>query len=137
MSLDLYLESEEEMRNVEKCSECGHEREVSARAEFFSWNITHNLGEMAEHVKVDGVHGTLMLYTFLWHPEELPFKPSAENLIKNGLFEMLKDLEARPGFFTKFDAPNGWGTYKEFVSFVRYFYEACLKYPNAIARASR
>ena len=120
MSLDLYLESEEETSDLVKCAHCGHEREVSTRDEFYCENITHNLGEMARHVKVDGVHGTL----------------SAENLIKNGLLEMLKDLEARPGYFTKFDSPNGWGMYKDFVPFVRRFYEACLKYPNAIVRAS-
>jgi len=136
VSLDLYLESEEETSDLVKCAHCGHEREVSTRDEFYCENITHNLGEMARHVKVDGVHGTLSLYTFLWRPEELPFKPSAENLIKNGLLEMLKDLEARPGYFTKFDSPNGWGMYKDFVPFVRRFYEACLKYPNAIVRAS-
>jgi hypothetical protein len=109
-------------------------------------NITHNLGGMAYKAGI---------YEALWRPHRLrdgydiseddhkaewEFEDSCEikttditDIIERGL----ADLKARPEYFKKFDSPNGWGLYKNFVPFVEKYLEALKMYPDAIVKVDR
>ena len=109
MSLDFYLQYKED----------GQEIEV------FDRNITHNLGEMASKAGI---------YYALWRPNEKGWK-RAKDIIPI-LEKGLKKLKAKPKYFEKFNAPNGWGMYEHFVPFVEAVLEACKKYPNSVIYCS-
>lgn len=110
MSLDFYLEYEEDGQKIE----------------VFSNNITHNLGKMADKAGI---------YEALWCPEEIKAKKAKDiiEILEKGLGK----LKAKPRYFRKFDAFNGWGLYEHFVPFVEECLEACKKYPNARIYVSR
>lgn len=103
-------------------------------------NITHNLGDMAKKAGI---------YEALWRPymlkegyvptedysKEMEFEESVEirayeiiPILEKGL----DDLKARPEYFKKYNSPNGWGTYDNFVPFVEKYLNACKEYPEAI-----
>ena len=88
--------------------------------EVFSANITHNLGEMAS---VAGI------YKHLWRPEEINITHANQLIapLQNGLSIMKKD----PDKYRKFDAPNGWGKYDDFVPWIERYIEACKQDPDA------
>ena len=92
----------------------------------FSANITHNLGSMAEKAGI---------YKHLWRPEELGITCAKDLIepIKKGL----ADMKARPDYYKQFDAPNGWGTYEDFVPWIEKYLNACIEYPEAEIRVSR
>jgi hypothetical protein len=94
--------------------------------QFFNGNITHNLGEMAHQAG---------LYDVLWRPDEI-YHFHAYQLIPS-LEKGLALLKSDPERFKKFDSPNGWGLYDNFVPFVENYLEACKKNPNAEVRVSR
>ena len=89
-------------------------------------NITHNLGKMAEAAGI---------YQHLWRPEELGISRASE--LVEPLAAGLAMLKADPDRFHAFDAPNGWGTYKDFVPFVEKYLDACRADPDAEVRVSR
>lgn len=89
-------------------------------------NITHNLGKMAEAAGI---------YKHLWYPEELGIK-HAKELIEP-LREGLEKLKNNPDYYKKFNSPNGWGKYENFVRFVEKYLIACEEYPEAIVEADR
>ena len=94
--------------------------------EVFSANITHNLTEMAVQAGI---------YYPLWRPEEIGITVAKDLIpfLEAGLI-LLKDS---PEYFSKFNAPNGWGMYEQFVPWVERYLEACREYPNAKVRVSR
>lgn len=92
----------------------------------FSHNITHNLGNMAFEAGI---------YKTLWRPEELGYK-FARDLIPS-LEEGLKLLKSEPEGFEKYNSPNGWGKYENFVLFVEAVLESCKEYPNVRIKISR
>jgi hypothetical protein len=113
MSLDFYLEMDldtgaSELYNVE----------------LYSANITHNLNKMAMEAGI---------YKCLWRPNELWENPTADKLIPI-LEEGLENLKSNPKHFKKFDASNGWGTYKDFVPFVEEVLNACKEHPKSKVR---
>jgi hypothetical protein len=89
-------------------------------------NITHNLGDMAAAAGI---------YLCLWRPDEIDITTAGQ--LVEPLTEGLALLEADPARFEAFNAPNGWGTYKHFVPFVRQYLEACKQHPKALVRVSR
>lgn len=92
-----------------------------------SLNITHNLRAMAEAAGI---------YEVVWRPEEVFVTPKAHNIdpiLREGIVRLL----AYPDHFKQFDAPNGWGVYEHFMSFLKDLYWTCLKHPNAYVVASR
>lgn len=114
MSLDLYLTDP-------PCPTCGH------ADTYWSWNITHNLNQMA---KAAGV------YEVLWRPEEVWEDPRAREAI--GILDAgLKQLREDPDAFRKFNPENGWGKYEDLVEFVEETLEACKRWPHAVLQASR
>lgn len=59
MSLDVYLQGEP--KKVKCYCDCGHEHEREESERFYSANITHNLGNMAQAAGI---------YHPVWRPEE-------------------------------------------------------------------
>ncbi len=92
----------------------------------FDANITHNLNKMADAAGI---------YEACWRPEEIG-ATKASNIIPI-LEKGYKDMIARPEYFKKFDSENGWGTYKDFLPWVKSYLKACRKYPDAIIEVSR
>jgi hypothetical protein len=113
MSLDVYLTSAE-------CPTCGH------GGEFFSANITHNLGKMADAAGI---------YKHLWRPEEIGIT-KAGDLVKP-LRKGLTHMVLHPKKYKKLDSLNGWGTYENFIPWITKYLDACEKYPDAIVSVSR
>jgi hypothetical protein len=92
----------------------------------FDYNITHNLGEMAD---------AACIYYHLWRPDEIGIT-KADQLIEP-LRAGLALLRSNPEIFKKYNPENGWGDYEGFVRFVEAYLEACKQYPEAEVRASR
>ena len=92
----------------------------------FEGNITHNLGEMADHAGI---------YQHLWRPEEVAVTKASELIepLRAGLVR----LENEPDRFKAYNPENGWGTYDRLVLFVREYLAACEEYPDAIIQVSR
>lgn len=89
-------------------------------------NITHNLGEMA---------GQAGIYDCLWHPDEHGITHASQ--IIEPLAAGLARLEAERTHFEQFNAPNGWGLWKNFVPFCRKYLQACRDNPDAAVSVSR
>lgn len=111
MSLDVYLTTKDVDGNS---------------VDAYDANITHNLGQMADKAGI---------YYALWRPEEKGWKTARD--ITPVLDKGLKKLKAKPEYFEKFNAPNGWGLYEHFVPFVERYLEACKKHPSAEIHVSR
>ena len=86
----------------------------------FSWNVTHNLGEMARACGV---------YNAMWRPEESGFK-NAEDVIEE-LEKGLQELKSKPTYYKKFNPSNGWGSYDGFCESICKIIEACKENPKA------
>lgn len=89
-------------------------------------NITHNLGTMADKAGI---------YYALWRPEEINaiYAKDIIKIVEKGL----KKLKAKPEYFEKFNASNGWGMYEHFVPFVEKYLKALKEYPDAKINISR
>lgn len=114
MSLDVYLDRQRYL-SYDKGQTYTEETE-----QVYWANITHNLIKMATQAGI---------FEVLWKPEEIG-KIKASEIIEV-LEKGLSDLKARPEYFEKFNASNGWGMYKHFVPFVEKYLEACKMYPDA------
>lgn len=119
-------------------------------------NVTHNLTNMAEAVS---------LYYPIWRPGEY-LAPDISKAMREELckpdrsWEIVKSLEeslptvyardlieplraglnlllSNPERCVKLEAPNGWGTYHQFVPWVEKYLQACQQYPDAEVRVSR
>ncbi|MHA1941932.1 MAG: hypothetical protein ACW97P_09415 [Candidatus Hodarchaeales archaeon] len=86
----------------------------------FDYNITHNLGEMADEAG---------LYKVLWRPEELHITTAGQaiSLLRDGLDLLLEE----PEHFKQFNPANGWGDYEGLVKFVTLYLKACKDNPDA------
>lgn len=88
-------------------------------------NITHNLGLMASKA---GIHD------IVWHPNSSGID-TAGQLIEP-LTRAIEDMKARPEYYRRFDSPNGWGTYDDFVPWLDELLENCKRYPQALLETS-
>ena len=107
--------------------------------ELFWANITHNLGKMAEAAGI---------YEALWRPyrlhkdykhfdiyeDEFAFEQSITiyasdivDIIEKGY----KKLKSKPEYYSKYNSPNGWGMYENFVPWVEKYLEALKLYPDS------
>jgi len=125
MSLDVYLRDKpKEVKCT--CPNCDNEHTTIVRESLYWANITHNLTKMAD--KAD-------IYKHLWRPEEIGITKASQ------LIEPLKEglgmLKAKPDYFKKFNASNGWGMYENLVEFTEEYLKACIEYPNANVEVSR
>lgn len=94
--------------------------------EVYSSNVTHNLIRMAEEAGI---------YNHLWCPDEIGITKAAQLIepLKAGLALM----ESEPDRFRPFSAGNGWGTYDQFLPWVRKYLDACIESPDAAVMVSR
>ena len=116
----------------------------------YSSNITHNLGTMAKEAG---------LYEALWRP----YRICIENIIQidydnityeeeNDIEDMwtvlasdiiyyieqgLYELKSYKKLYKRFDSPNGWGVYDDFVPFVEEYLEALKANPDGIINVDR
>lgn len=90
------------------------------RTMVFDTNITHNLNKMAEAVGI---------YKYLWHPEQVGVTHAQQMIAP--LRAGLAQLKADPARYETFSAPNGWGTYAQFVPWVEQVLAACEANPDA------
>lgn len=88
-----------------------HEEETN---EVFYANITHNLGTMAQH---------LGIYECLWRPDENGYKKAHEIIYP--LEQAIALMENSPDFYKQFDAKNSWGTYDQFLPWLKNLLKAC------------
>lgn len=88
--------------------------------ELFSANITHNLGKMADKAGI---------YYTCWRPEEIGATRARDilPLLEKGYADMI----AQPEYYKQFDSPNGWGTYLDFLPWVKEYMNACRAFPDA------
>jgi len=126
MSLDVYLESATSTSTACTCSKCGHEHETKTTEQFFSDNVTHNLGGMAAAAGI---------YKELWRPEEVGIKTAGQLIapLEAGLLRLRADSDR----FKKLNPDNGWGTYEGLVRFVSDYLDACRAHPDAVIRIWR
>lgn len=120
MSLDIYLN-----QKVYLSYDKGKTYEEQEENVFHA-NITHNLAEMAEKAGI---------YKTLWRPEEINAE-KAKDIIE-AVETGLKDLKERPEYFMRFDSPNGWGLYVDFVPFVEEYLKALKKNPESEIQVRR
>lgn len=113
MSLDIKLYESKKL----ECS-CGIVHNVPTGYTSYETNITHNLNNMAEAVGI---------YMYLWRPEEIEVKQASE-LIKP-LQDGIKELERYPEKYNAYSASNGWGTYEQFIPWLKQLLKACEENP--------
>lgn len=130
MSLDVMLKVPYIIKNhICTCMECGNKHvidEHESRYTVYEANITHNLNTMADAVGI---------YEALWRPDQYGFVTAGQLIpvLEAGL----KLLQSDPEKYSKFDSPNGWGTYKHFVPFVEKYLQACKENSEAQVHVSR
>ena len=109
-------------------------------------NITHNLGKMAEAAGI---------YEALWRPYQLKEEynipegdhdaeyafeeanPVRANEIIPIIEKGLKDMKKRPKHYEKFNSPNGWGMYHNFVPWIERYLEALKEHPESFVECDR
>ena len=127
MGLTVYLKGAKARDRVCVCPFCKdrHTHSVDETI-FYKASITHNLARMASEA---GIHD------IIWRPDENCID-TASQLINplRGAIEIMKE---NPERFKKFDASNGWGTYRIFVPWLEKYLQACKTYPHAKVEASR
>ena len=79
-----------------------------------NFNLTHNFIVMAEKAGV---------YKALWHPTTLGIKNAAELLPY--IEGALQNLYASPNYYEDFEAPNGHGTYWQFIDSLEALNKTC------------
>lgn len=92
----------------------------------FDANITHNLGTMAKEAGI---------YEALWRPGEIGATKAAD--IIDVVFVGYNDMRLNPDKYKVFDSPNGWGTYDDFLPWIKDYLDALKKYPDAKIEVSR
>jgi hypothetical protein len=125
MSLDVSLESPP-FKVDTTCPHCSQTWRKTEVEEYWSGNITHNLGLMAEEAGI---------YEVLWRPEEVGITTASQMI--EPLTEGLKLLSSDPDRFKVYDAPNGWGRYEHLWDFVEQYLRKCKEYPSALVRTWR
>ena len=109
MSLNFSIEKE--------CDCCGHVR-------YESFNITHNLANMASEAGV---------YRCLWRPKEDGYVTAAQiiPLLENAIVMMNEG----PTRFKVFNASNGWGDYEGLLNVIGKILAECKKNPTYLIKA--
>lgn len=97
--------------------------EVLEYEDQYAWcgNITHNMGEMAEHVVV----GHYTLYQLLWRPEETDLIP--EGCPTGKYIELLgmalEELKRNKEGLLQYNPSNGWGDYDLLLRFTSEYFD--------------
>lgn len=139
MSLDIYFfKNDVDFKKIRKDIDVLYEKRRSIQdeiallegnyeeAKLSSYNITHNLYEMAQEVG---------LYDVLWNPEKLGITIASQMLLP--LESGINELEKDPNKYKAFDAPNGWGRYEDFLEFCKSILQKCREYPDAVIEVNK
>jgi hypothetical protein len=141
MSLNVYIR-DKYLKTKDKVNFTEHYEDV------YDANITHNLNTMASAVDVK-------FYYALWRPYlivephhkifddsklEYEFEDSVDVYCKDIvdiLDKGLTKLKRNPTKYKKFDSPNGWGLYENFVPWVEEYLNKLKEYPDCLVIVSR
>lgn len=105
---------------------------VTQPVSVYTNNITHNLGKMAENVKLQN---GFTLYDVMWRPHEKGLYCASD--ISELLDQAFNILLSEPNFYKTFNPENGWGSYDGLVKFVYEYRNACWDNPFAELSVSR
>jgi hypothetical protein len=94
--------------------------------ELYKANITHNLNKMAEEAGI---------YQALWHPDEIGITRAKQLILP--LQQAIASMMMSADYYRKFDSPNGWGTYDNFLPWLEKLLKACEEYPEARVEVDR
>lgn len=83
-------------------------------------NITHNLGKMAAEAGI---------YKCLWRPGQVGVTRASQ--LSSYLEPGIGLLEQDPHRFKEWDDPDGWGTYEQFLPWLKNLLQACKDAPDA------
>jgi chromosome segregation ATPase len=137
MSLDLYLYKKDvNIQEIKDSINILYEKKQAIQTEIEqledayedakigSFNITHNLNEMAKAAE---------LYEVLWQPDKMGIASASQMipLLEKGL----KELEAKPAKYKTFNPSNGWGKYEDLVNFCYSTLQKCREFPDAVVEA--
>ena len=88
-------------------------------------NITHNLSTMAQEAGI---------YEELWSPNGINAIYASDIIapLTEGLIKMALD----PEYYEKFNSPNGWGMYCNFLPWIAKYIKACSDHPDALIEVS-
>lgn len=92
----------------------------------YTANITHNLNAMAAEAGI---------YECLWRPEEHGIT-HARQIIKP-LAAGVAKLATQKAHFEHLNAPNGWGTWRNFLPWCADYLQACRDHPDALVSVCR
>lgn len=145
MSLDVYIKFKEPRKDNYFLSHpyiysdlSTRDREAYHLESNWSANITHNLGNMADHipVKLNGVETTL--YYICWRPEEIrPAINVNTDTVLEGLLQGINYMLLHRKELLQYESPNGWGTYEGFMKFLLNYKQACEDNPDCEIEVSR
>ena len=69
------------------------------------------------------------VYDHLWDPKEIGIT-KAKDLI-DPLTKAVEDMKSRPDHYSKFNSPNGWGSYDDFFPWIEKYLNACINNPDS------
>lgn len=105
--------------------------------DFWSANITHNMGNMASFIPVIiEDFGFQTLYNYVWRPEEIKKKVDTTVMVKAltvGIALMIKKRKE----LLKYNPENGWGSYDSFLAWLIEYKNACEDHPGCYIEISR
>lgn len=74
-------------------------------------------------------------YDIVWRPEENGIFYASDIISK--LKKGIDLLKSNPDEFKKYNSPNGWGKYEDFLSFLEEYLQACIDNPLCELETSR
>jgi len=120
MSLNIYLKEKELTTERCTCTCCDNEHTITFHKSISDFNITHNLGKMAD---------ALGIYGIVWRPEDNGIT-KAQDMV-NGLSNAIDKLESCPLKYKQYEPENKWGTVESFLEFLKKYKYDCEKNPEA------
>lgn len=116
----LELKTMEEVRAHFPGKDLSHIHEFDYEDEnFWHGNITHNMGEMACEVPVEGTN--LSLYDLLWQPEDHGFNSAGSPCYRELVLKGYLYLRAHRQELLPLNPDNGWGHYDLLLTFTEDF----------------
>lgn len=135
MSLDVYINFEKPETIKMSRVACGStvpicDEDDTYETDYWSANITHNMGNMASHVPINVESRKGTLYDYVWRPEEQtpPLETTDELLpiLNQGIAYMI----AHRNDLLQYNPSNGWGSYDGFLKWLIQYKEACENNPG-------
>lgn len=116
----------------------GHHKENNE----WSANITHEMGEMAQHIPVyykftDNEEYENDLYHLVWRPEEVGFGCNNTDIVAQALQSGISYMVAHRDELLQYNPSNGWGDYDSFLIWLIKYWKACLDNPDCKIEVDR